>query len=68
MPKGPPTKEVLLDLIAEADRQHRNAELDLRHLVHQARTAGIWGEEIGGALGVTKQAAQQRFGRDAVGD
>jgi hypothetical protein len=68
MPKGLPTKEVLLDLITEADRQHRNAELDLRQLVADARKTGVWWEEIGGALGVTKQAAQQRFGRNAIGD
>jgi hypothetical protein len=68
MPKGAPSKEVLLDLITETDRQRRNTELELRLLVAQARKDGIWWEGIGAALGVTKQAAQQRFGRSAIGD
>ena len=68
MPKGAPSKEVMLDLITEADRRYRNAELELRLLIAQARKDGIWWEEIGAALGVTKQAAQQRFGRNAIGD
>jgi hypothetical protein len=58
----------MLDLITEADRRYRNTELELRMLVAQARKGGIWWEEIGAALGVTKQAAQQRFGRNAIGD
>ena len=68
MPTGATSKEVMLDLITETDRQYRNTELELRLLVAQARKDGIWWEEIGVALGVTKQAAQQRFGRNAIGD
>jgi hypothetical protein len=68
MPKVASSKEVTLDLIAAADRRNRNTELELRLHVAQARKAGIWWEEIGAALGVTEQAAQQRFGRNAIGD
>ena len=68
MPKGATSKEFMLDLITEADTQYRNTELELRLLVAQARKDGIWWDEIGAALGVTKQAAQQRFGRNAIGD
>jgi hypothetical protein len=68
MPEGAPSKEVTLDLITEADARYRNTELELRLLVAQARKDGVWWEEIGAALGVTKQAAQQRFGRNAIGD
>jgi hypothetical protein len=64
----PPTKEITLVHIEEARRQERNAELELRRLVAHARRLGVWWEEIGAALGVTKQAAQQRFGRNAIGD
>jgi hypothetical protein len=64
----PPTKEITLADIGEARRQERNAELELRRLVAHARRLGVWWEEIGTAMGVTKQAAQQRFGRDAIGD
>jgi hypothetical protein len=64
----PPTKEITLAHIEEARRHERNAELELRRLVAHARRQGIWWEEIGNAMGVTKQAAQQRFGRDAIGD
>jgi len=40
-----------------------SAEDELRRSVHDSRTAGrSWGE-IGLVLGITRQAAQQRFGR-----
>jgi hypothetical protein len=62
------TPEVRLAHIAEADRQHRKGAQDLRRLVGQAREVGISWEAIGDALGVTRQAAQQRFGRNPVMD
>lgn len=40
-----------------------DADYDLRVAVRHARDAGATWEEIGDALGVTKQAAFQRFGK-----
>jgi hypothetical protein len=40
----------------------RAAEVDMAQLVLALRGAGVLWERIGDALGVTKQAAQQRFG------
>lgn len=40
----------------------------LQAAVDGARTAGSTWEVLGGALGMTRQAAQQRFGRSAAGD
>lgn len=38
------------------------AEKDLRASVQRARDEGATWQEIGDALGITRQAAQQRFG------
>jgi hypothetical protein len=62
MPKEPPSKVVLLELLTEADRQQRNAEIEVRRLVVEARRTGAVWEDIGRALGTTKQGAQKRFG------
>lgn len=40
----------------------RAAEAATRDAVEQAREAGMTWEQVGQALGVTKQAAQQRYG------
>lgn len=52
-----------LDLVVLAHRAHsRTAEM-LREAVTSARSAGHSWEAIGKALGMTRQAAQQRFGK-----
>jgi hypothetical protein len=50
-----------LDALAHASNAVRQAEALQRHLVAEARRTHSW-TEIGDVLGVTKQAAQQRFG------
>lgn len=49
--------------IVAADAAMKNAELELRNAVAEARAAGDTWDMIGMALGVTRQAAYQRFGR-----
>jgi hypothetical protein len=44
-----------------AKRDIAAAEEELRHAVHDARAAGHSWSAIGRTLGVTKQAAQERF-------
>jgi hypothetical protein len=44
-----------------AERLHRSADELVDHFVQAARAAGCSWAEIGGTLGVSKQAAQQRF-------
>jgi hypothetical protein len=51
-----------LTLVIRADRDLKTAEVMLRHHVHVARRDGHSWSAIGYALGVSKQAAQQRFG------
>jgi hypothetical protein len=46
-------------LLVDLRDGHRNVE----HLVRTARAAGLTWPQVGGALGVTTQAAQQRYGR-----
>jgi hypothetical protein len=52
-----------LDAVAAALRTVRSAEDDLRAAVESARSAGRSWAEIGDALGTSRQAAFQRFGR-----
>jgi len=54
-----------LELVARTDRAHRRTVEMLRAAVLAARAAGHSWDAIGGALGTTRQAAQQRFGRVA---
>jgi hypothetical protein len=51
-------------LIRTANTELQMAELALRRQVSVARRAGHSWAAIGLALGVTRQAAQQRFGGD----
>ena len=49
--------------IEEAQAITGEAEVFLALRVHQARDKGITWSAIGDVLGMTRQAAQQRFGR-----
>jgi hypothetical protein len=51
-----------LTLIKAANRELNIAELNLRHQVSVARRHGHSWAAIGFVLGITRQAAQQRFG------
>jgi hypothetical protein len=51
-----------LTLIKVANRELSIAELNLRHQVARARRRGHSWAAIGFILGITRQAAQQRFG------
>jgi hypothetical protein len=53
--------------IVAADAALKNADADLRSAVADARAAGDTWDMIGLALGVSRQAAYQRFGR-SVGE
>ena len=56
---GPPERLALASELAERIRERADELVD--HFVHGARAAGCSWTDIGRALGVTKQAAQQRF-------
>ncbi|WP_034488280.1 hypothetical protein [Actinomadura oligospora] len=49
--------------VAAAAEAVRRAEDHLRGTVGTARSSGLTWQEIGDALGITRQAAFQRFGR-----
>lgn len=48
--------------LGSALRRQLAAERDIQRIVYEARMAGVPWSVIGTALGVTKQAAQQRYG------
>lgn len=54
-----------LDLVGVARDAQNETEVLLRATVDSARGAGCTWEQIGGVLGMTRQAAQQRYGRRA---
>lgn len=58
------TKQKRLDDVARALGNLDAAESRMRHSVARAREEGATWAEVGEALGVTRQAAQQRFGGD----
>lgn len=53
----------VLDGLREAHDQVQRNEKELRRLVAAAREYGIPWQEIGAVLGVSKQAAWERFGK-----
>ena len=59
-PLAPPSH---LDLVRNGLRTHQLAEQVLKLCVQQSRDAGHTWQEIGDLLGVTRQAAFQRFGK-----
>ena len=65
-PSGVPMEDLTdLRAVAEAADQVRADETRLRELVHQARTNGRSWARIGIALGVSRQAARERFSEKA---
>jgi hypothetical protein len=59
----------IVDAAAKLDRARQKvavADADLRAAVTQARRAGASWSDVGEVLGVTRQSAQQRFGRVTV--
>lgn len=65
MPERFESLDKSLILVIQADRNLGAAELVLRRQVLAARREGHSWAAIGYALGVSKQAAQQRFGGTA---
>lgn len=57
----------LMDQVVDAARAATAAETTLHDAVAHARQAGIPWAVIGSAVGVSRQAAQQRFSRPAPG-
>jgi hypothetical protein len=62
-----PDPVALLEVLAAQDA-YRQGELALRHAVRSARAAGHAWSAVGLVLGITRQAAQQRFNDPAVTD
>lgn len=62
LPPGPALD--VLDWIAAADATARQARRDLAAAVTRARSRGCTWTQIAGRLGITRQAAWQRFGQD----
>src|SRR5690554_6246844 len=57
--------KAFLDLVAVAAKAERQTEDMLRSAVIAARAGGHSWEAIGSRLGISRQAAHQRFGREA---
>lgn len=57
----------LMDAVAIAAADNKRAETALHDAVRHAREAGIPWAIIGTALGVSRQAAQERFSHPAPG-
>ena len=55
--------EALLVALTEAKRTAEGAQKTIEALVRDARVSGLTWPQVGRALGVTTQAAQQRYGR-----
>ena len=53
-----------LQLIREAIEEERSARQAVDAAVQDARSQGCSWTQIGSELGITKQAAQQRFGQE----
>jgi hypothetical protein len=64
LPPGPAFD--VLDWVAQADAAVRQAQHHLATTVTRARQNGRTWAQIAGRLGVTRQAAQQRFGDDPL--
>lgn len=56
-------EDTLHDLIADAKRMAEMADAALWLAVHTARDHGMTWDEIGKKFGISRQAAQQKFGR-----
>jgi len=59
-PSGGPLENVS-DAFAVSTQMDEQADALIGHFVDQARKSGLSWSQIGGAMGVSKQAAQQRF-------
>ena len=55
--------EALLVALSEAKKTVEGAQRTIESLVRDARASGVTWPQVGRALGVTTQAAQQRYGR-----
>jgi DNA-directed RNA polymerase specialized sigma24 family protein len=54
------------DAVTQAEEAHAQALDDLRESVQEAKRAGHSWAEVAEVLGVSRQSAQQRFGRERV--
>ncbi|RFU42810.1 hypothetical protein DZF91_04670 [Actinomadura logoneensis] len=63
MPDRPEAPGGALSAVAAAAEAVRRADDHLRAAVETARSSGTTWQEIGDVLGITRQAAFQRFGR-----
>jgi hypothetical protein len=66
MPLPPGPAFDVLDWVAQSDAAARQAQRHLAATVTRARQKDRSRAEIAGRLGVTRQAAQQRFGSDPL--
>jgi hypothetical protein len=62
LPPGPPLD--VLSWVTEADAATRQAQRDLTAAVTRARSRGHSWTQIANRLGITRQAAHQRFGHN----